>query len=310
MKKIAIVGLVTLCSTGAYAQGQVAFMPYQTQYFVDAQVYSPNPGNPSVQVQGDTATQISNAGLNSSAGINAGFPTLTPVTYAGTPIGGSSWTGTTPVSFSGAGASVYSYGNLFTAELYALSTTTVQAIPPGTTLASLSPVTQYQTTFATSSSPFGAGYFSEATPANDSGIPGTGYIGGTPRANRQGTTWLGNNAAAAVVAWYSGGGQFATYAAAQAAGAPTGYSAIFEINNLVEPQSVMVQDENNNSSATAQQGLQGGTQYLNGYDNNAFGGDGAMTTLQSFNLTMTPEPSTIALGVLGACAFLARRRKK
>jgi catalase len=32
--------------------------------------------------------------------------------------------------------------------------------------------------------------------------------------------------------------------------------------------------------------------------------------LQSFNLTAVPEPSTIALGVIGACAFLARRRKK
>jgi hypothetical protein len=30
----------------------------------------------------------------------------------------------------------------------------------------------------------------------------------------------------------------------------------------------------------------------------------------SFSLTSVPEPSTIALGVIGACAFLARRRKK
>ena len=29
---------------------------------------------------------------------------------------------------------------------------------------------------------------------------------------------------------------------------------------------------------------------------------------QSFSLTPVPEPGTIALGVMGACAFLARRR--
>jgi hypothetical protein len=34
-----------------------------------------------------------------------------------------------------------------------------------------------------------------------------------------------------------------------------------------------------------------------------------LSGLQSFNLRVVPEPSTIALGVLGAAALLYRRRK-
>jgi len=301
MKKIALVGLVTLCSVGAYAQGIVTFQALQPGT-VDAQVYAPNPSSPAVEEQGPTALQAQATNGNYTLANGYSPAAATTTTYAGIPIGGSSYTGTTPVSFAGAGPAVYTYGNLFTAELYAVSTTTSQAIPPSvTSYLSLSPVTQYQSTFATSATPFGAGYFNEANPAPpDPGIPGTGFIG-TVSKTHTGANYLGNNAAAAVVAWFNGGGQFTTLAQAQAANVPWGQSTVFEINGLTEPASVMTQDNNN-----VAQGGQNTVAYLDGNDNTS----GYWTGLESFSLVGVPEPSTIALGVMGACAFLARRRKK
>jgi hypothetical protein len=299
MKKIAFIGLVMLCSAGAYAQGVVTFQPYQSGV-VDGEVYSPNPSSPTVEEQGPTTAQISAASYTTAKSYPS---TLSAVTYGGVAIGGASYTGTTPVSFNAAGSQVYTYGNLFTAELYAVSTTTSKAIPTGTTLASLSPVTQYQSTFATSSSGNGAGYFNEANPATpDPGILGTGYVGNGTAFQQNNTAYLGNSAAAAVVAWFNGGGQFTTYEAAKAAGVPTGYSSVFEITGLIEPSSVMSQE-----TGTAGTAGQTGSTYLTGLDYNAM----ANTAFMSFSLTTSvPEPGTIALGVLGACAFLARRRKK
>jgi len=297
MKRIAIFGLVTVCAAEANAQGIVTFDAYEPFYGMDAAVFSPNPDSPTVEEQGNTLGQNTLAGLSTAGS----------VTYGGVPLGGSSYTGTTPVSFVDAGASVYTYGNLFTAELYALSTTTSQAIPPGTTLASLSPVTQYQSTFAISSAGPGAGYFNEAWPTTpDPGIPGTGYIGPGGK-DAQGPAYLGNNAAAAVVAWYNGGGQFATLAAAQAAGVPWGQSSVFEITGLAEPSSVMTHDHNGSPTPA-----QFGAPFLDGMSN------GTNTSLTSFSLTMdseyglapSPEPGTLALALLGASAFLARLRKK
>jgi hypothetical protein len=93
----------------------------------------------------------------------------------------------------------------------------------------------------------------------------------------------GNAATFMLAAWYSGPGGAATYAAAVAAGLPHGESATETIGAL------------------------GGNQYsppdLGGYTP----GDGQ---IQSFSLTTTPEPSTIALGIMGASAFLFRRRNK
>lgn len=294
MKKIALAGLVTLCSVGAYAQGIVTFDAYVTSAAIDAQVFSPDLSNPTNEFQGDTVVENEAAG-NGSTGI----------TYSGTLLGGASFTGTAPSTI-GKTSTYYQYGNLFTAELYAVSTTTSTAIPPGTTLASLSPVTQYQSTFYTGGTGLGSGYFNEAVVSGaDPGIPGTGYIGnisliGTRNAQK-GTAYLGNNAAAAVVAWYNGNNQFTTLAAAQAAQVPWGQSSVFMISALTEPSSVMTQD-NNGVTTPGQLGPTYLADSVNNYS----------TYFQSFSLTTAsvPEPSTIALGVMGACAFLARRRKK
>jgi len=97
-----------------------------------------------------------------------------------------------------------------------------------------------------------------------------------------GTTFSGSGdlthptaATVAVQAWYSGGGAYPTYASALG-NTYTGEGAAFNVD-----------------------GLGGGTIT----PPNLYNG-------QSFSLVSPiPEPSTIALGVIGACAFLARRRK-
>jgi hypothetical protein len=89
-----------------------------------------------------------------------------------------------------------------------------------------------------------------------------------------GITTLPTSASCAVQAWYNGGGTIPTYAVAVADGLPAGQGAEFNVD-----------------------GLGGGT--VN--PPNLYNG-------QSFSLTTVPEPGTIALGVMGLGAFLARRR--
>jgi hypothetical protein len=100
-----------------------------------------------------------------------------------------------------------------------------------------------------------------------------------------GDTGIPNSAATdtatvALAAWYNGGGSYTSLAAAQAAGVPAGESTpvfLTALGGVVPPA--------------------GGT-------------PGLPPTLgvQSFSLTASPEPSTIALCVMGASAFLLRRR--
>jgi len=80
----------------------------------------------------------------------------------------------------------------------------------------------------------------------------------------------------ALVCWYNAGGTIASYTAAQQANVPTGMSLLVNDPNLFV-----------SAPATAVD----------------------MQGLQSFSLTSVPEPSTIALGVIGASTLLFRRRK-
>jgi hypothetical protein len=103
---------------------------------------------------------------------------------------------------------------------------------------------------------------------NGLSIPGTTYAG-------SGVVGVPSSATLQIQAWYSGGGAFPTYASAVAAGMPAGESATWNLDSL------------------------GGGQ--NAPSN--------LTGAQSFSLVIpVPEPSMIALGVMGGCAFLARRR--
>lgn len=121
-----------------------------------------------------------------------------------------------------------------------------------------------------STKPGGAGQFLGSSPATDPGI--SGATGGT-------------GASLSLAAWYNGGGTITTLAAAEAAKVPYGWSPLFTINGPLGNQST--------------------------------GGPPAtppdLVGLQSFSLIATttplPEPGTIALGIMGAAAFLARRRK-
>jgi len=86
----------------------------------------------------------------------------------------------------------------------------------------------------------------------------------------------------ALFAWYNGAGTYTSYSAALAAGVPTGTSPLVNdgiLGNIGTPP--------NTSTAADLQGL------------------------ESFSLVVpTPEPSTVALGVIGASTLLFRRRKK
>lgn len=101
------------------------------------------------------------------------------------------------------------------------------------------------------------------------------FIGGT--ATTANTTAGGANAWFAVVAWKT---SFGSYDAAQAAGGVDnfGYSSIFQ-NGTGNPNAVPP------------------------------GAPAAMAGFTGLSLQAVPEPSTIALGVLGVAALLLRRRK-
>jgi hypothetical protein len=85
-------------------------------------------------------------------------------------------------------------------------------------------------------------------------------------------------------AWYNGSGTYTTYEAALAANVPTG------------------------QSTTGSEAL-GGNQ-ITPPDLPGPGNPGVTGGITSFSLTSIPEPSTIALGVIGASAFLMRLRRK
>jgi hypothetical protein len=273
MKKLAIVGIASLISAGVYAQGTLTFWDNfgDLQY----QIYAPNPSSPGTQQVGETASQ------GAISGVSGPY-----TTYGGTAIGGSVFNGTAPATVTS--SALYADGNLFSAQIYASPAGAPNNIDPSTggnppAFSSLSPVSQYITTFATTgaSGPF----LISASPVPDAGIPGTGY----DNSGLHGANHILNDANIAVAAWYNGGGLYTTLAAAQAANVPWGVSPVVILTGLGEPASVETSDVGHNTPLTQPTEPYG---------------------ISSFSLTSTPEPSTIALGVMGIGAFLARRRKK
>jgi hypothetical protein len=96
-------------------------------------------------------------------------------------------------------------------------------------------------------------------------------------------TVAGGPATVAVAAWYNNGGTISTLAAAQAAGFANGFSATGNVTTGGAPN------------------LPAALPVL---------GNGIIATVGNVGGASTPEPSTIALGVMGASAFLLRMRKK
>lgn len=91
-----------------------------------------------------------------------------------------------------------------------------------------------------------------------------------------------------VYAWYNDGGTITSYSAAKTAGVPTGFSATANVAGLGGP--------NPTGGPTLTPAALPGAALGN------FSLSGGTSTL--------PEPSTIALGVMGASAFLMRLRRK
>jgi hypothetical protein len=191
--------------------------------------------------------------------------------YTGVPIGGAA---------TGSGASAYGNGNNYTIGLYASTGSGVAVSLAGTPVAT--------SLFFTSG---GTGLGGQLQSPSDSGGPGNagGWVYGFGEAGTTSTlpgTGTGTSGSAQVelAAWYSGGGA-TTYAAAIGAGVPAGYSpvAIFSSLGGVNPNQTV------NLSPTL-----------------------AGSGITSFSLAAgaVPEPSTIALGVIGASAFLMRLRRK
>jgi hypothetical protein len=168
--------------------------------------------------------------------------------------------------------SIYANGGNFDVQLQALAATAT--VPVG----SLLPVTASTVNLLTSGgTTAGAGQFSYS--GGNIGIPGT-----NPTSPTAGPAGNGGSADVALACWYTAGGTITTLAAAQASGTGIwGESNEILIGGLAEPSS-----ETGQPFPTSVPTLAG---------------------IDSFNLHSVPEPSSIALGVMAASAFLARRRK-
>jgi hypothetical protein len=124
-----------------------------------------------------------------------------------------------------------------------------------------------------------------ATASFFNSVAGAGLFNGPGAVTINNLSTPGYNATLMLAAWYSGGGATSA-AAAMAAGVPVGWDSPVSMDNYL--------GGNTSAGAPAQ------TPDL-GYN-----GAG----LQAFAVSGVPEPSTIALGVMGASAFLMRLRRK
>ncbi len=261
--RILVVGLLSLCAAGACAQGTLVLFNNIANSVV-THIYAPDP----VALELETGN-----GAND-------YPPGSTV-YNGAMIGGA--TGAEPAEADwNLGLINYTYGNNFTAQIYALANPSGGVLP----FSSLLPVSQYVTTLATTAAQ-GPGFIVAVSPAGDPGIPDTGY----DAINQV----IDNRATVSLVAWYNAGGTINSLAAASAAHVPLGWSTPFNLAGLGEPGSVESAASGGPMPATFPRNMIGLTSFE--------------LVVPSIGPGLTPEPSTIALGVLGACAFLACRRK-
>jgi len=189
------------------------------------------------------------------------------------PSGTTVYTGATPLGGSATGAtSPTDYGNatLWSVQLYAASGAGVAA-------SGLAPIAGTVANFYSNPSQIGyPGLYNSSTVVTFNGANGTPTVA------------AGSPVTVALAAWYNGGGAYTSYSAAQAASMPTGFSSTGSVNLTGAPNPPVDLPGLNQA-----QTLSGG--------------------ITSFSLaapSSVPEPSTIALGVMGASAFLMRLRRK
>jgi len=208
----------------------------------------------------------------SGSALTGDSPVGTMNSYGGVRIGGSG-TAAAAQATPGTAAAGYANGDNFDVEIYA-------GAGALTSFASLTPVASTLTPIADGND--GAGYAGLYLGAGSGKLTlnGTGTGGQAP------TVAGGSAATFAIAAWYNGGGTVNSLATAIADGYPYGVSPLGTEN------------------------VGGGTgqpPFLPGLGDTSTASGG----ITSFSLvTATPEPSTIALGVVGASAFLMRLRRK
>jgi len=221
-----------------------------------------------------TVEQTGNSStLFTTSTLTGDAPSGTMNSYGGVRIGGAGSGASAAGGVPGTAASGYANGDNFNVELYAGAGTL-------TTFSSLSPV---------------AASLAQLPDVNDgasySGLyfnPGSGtlHLTGTGTGGQAPTVAIGSPVTFAFAAWYNGGSTATSLATAIADGYPYGISPLGTENAG---------------------GGTGNPPFLPG------AGDSLTTAggITSFSLvTATPEPSTIALGVVGASAFLMRLRRK
>jgi hypothetical protein len=194
----------------------------------------------------------------------------------GSPSSGNTSYGGVPLGggSTGSGPTAYGNGAAWTIALYASSSSSTAVV-----LTTADEVAS--STFYTSGGTGKANVIE--LPADGGGGNAGAWTGGGTAIGLPGTsTGSAGSAQVELAAWYSGGG-VTSYAAAVAAGVPAGTSEVGILNGL------------------------GGS---NPTGPPSFSPDLAGLGITSFSLTTVPEPSTIALGVIGASAFLMRLRRK
>jgi hypothetical protein len=193
------------------------------------------------------------------------------------PAGTATYTGV-PIGGAATGATSptdYANANLWSVQLYA-------AAGSGVAASSLTPVGGTIANFYTNPSQVGyPGQYDSTAVVTFGGATGNP---GAP------TVAAGSPVTLAIGAWYNGNGAFASLAAAKTAGMPTGMSTTGSENATGAPNTPP-----DLPAPGAPQTLAGGITSF---------------SLVTSTITPVPEPSTIALGLVGASAFLMRLRRK
>jgi len=276
MKKILIASLLSVGAIGAYAQGTVTFSDLQTgSPGVVFHIYAPLiPGATSEQIGNATTAFAFSSGFFGGDNPVGGSVTTLPGQSSPTTIATANWSGYTAVGGS-AGTGTATLPPNYTLG----SQFSVGLLAAAGDNASLNP----QTSLATGTYP---PFYTTSTSA-------AGLLNGTdtitvPVLNTSGTgigaVPADYHATVAVVAWWNGNGTISLAQAVTTTGDVWGESNPVNMDALGQPASV--------TTGSLPEALYG---------------------VESFSMKTTntvPEPSMIALGLVGVGGFLARRRKK